>query len=137
MVQGGESFFAFVEFNQWEICDPEKIIPLLRDKIESPGKFQPKFSKNLVDYVGFVSSKENKVSYNNPEVDRLLLRINGSTDLFEQKYIYHKLEKEITENCSTIYLCFPHYNVIYNHVIKGITLSPLGEINFADIWIDK
>jgi peptide/nickel transport system substrate-binding protein len=77
----------------------------------------------------------NFVSYNNPEVDRLLLEGRNTCDKEKRKNIYYKLHALIAEDQPYTFLYYPDALPILHKRFKGVEPSPLGIMyNFPTHW---
>lgn len=78
----------------------------------------------------YSDSPENKVRFGDLEVDRLLQL--ADTELHQERKLrmYHRLEKLVAKQCSTIVLCVPHVCIVAHPQASGIKLNNTGEIVF-------
>jgi peptide/nickel transport system substrate-binding protein len=77
----------------------------------------------------------NFISYNNPEVDRLLLEGRKICDQEKRKNIYYKLHALIAEEQPYTFLHYPNALPILHKRFKGIEPSPLGILyNLPTHW---
>ncbi len=68
----------------------------------------------------------NFVSYNNPEVDRLLVEGRSTFDLAERKRIYRRIHELIAEDQPYTFLYVPDALPIINRRFRGIEPAPIG-----------
>ncbi len=68
----------------------------------------------------------NFISYNNPEVDRLLLKGRTTLDKEKRKRIYHRIHEILHEDQPTVFLYVPDALPVLHRRFKGIEPSPLG-----------
>jgi peptide/nickel transport system substrate-binding protein len=77
----------------------------------------------------------NFVSYNNPEVDRLLLEGRKTCDQEQRKSIYRRIHALIAEDQPYTFLYYPESLPILHKRFKGISPSPIGIwYNFPTEW---
>ena len=77
----------------------------------------------------------NFVSYNNPEVDRLLLEGRKTCDQNQRKKIYNRIHALIAEDQPYTFLYYPDALPVLHKRFKGISPSPIGIwYNFPTDW---
>jgi peptide/nickel transport system substrate-binding protein len=77
----------------------------------------------------------NFVSYNNPEVDRLLLEGRKTCDQEQRKKIYNRIHALIAEDQPYTFLYYPDALPVLHKRFKGISPSPIGIwYNFPTDW---
>ncbi|MBI3596028.1 MAG: peptide-binding protein [Nitrospirae bacterium] len=77
----------------------------------------------------------NFVSYNNPEVDQLLLAGRNTCDQDQRKKIYNKIHALIAEDQPYTFLYYPDALPVLHKRFKGISPSPIGIwYNFPTDW---
>jgi ABC-type transport system substrate-binding protein len=79
----------------------------------------------------------NKTLYNDPLVERLLQDASESVREDEKGMFYRQVERLVTQDANTIYLCFPHQIYAYRTYVRGLRPTPLGVIDFAGVWIRR
>ena len=78
-------------------------------------------------YSGKTKEKEfNFVSYQNPEVDRLLEEGRRTFDIEERKKAYYRIQEILAEDLPYIFLYVPDATPIVQARFKGIKPSPIG-----------
>jgi len=68
----------------------------------------------------------NFVSYQNPEVDALLVRGRETCNLEDRKKIYHEVHRRIAEDQPYLFLYYPTSVQVVHKRFKGIAPSPIG-----------
>ncbi len=77
----------------------------------------------------------NFVSYNNPDVDRLLLEGRKTCDQEQRKKIYNRIHALIAEDQPYTFLYYPDALPVLHKRFKGISPSPIGIwYNFPTDW---
>lgn len=77
----------------------------------------------------------NFVTYNNPQVDRLLIEGRTTCDPEKRRQIYHTLHAQIAADLPYSFLYYPNALPIVHKRFKGIEPSPIGiTYNFPTDW---
>jgi peptide/nickel transport system substrate-binding protein len=76
----------------------------------------------------------NFVSYNNPEVDRLLLEGRRTCDQEQRKKIYSRIHERIAEDQPYTFLYYPDSLPILHKRFKGVEPSPIGILYNLHQW---
>lgn len=80
----------------------------------------------------------NFISYNNPEVDKLLLEGRQTFDIEKRKEIYHKIHAILSDDAPYTFLYVPDALPILHKRFKGVKKEPLGIFyNFKDWYVPK
>jgi len=80
----------------------------------------------------------NVISYNNPEVDELLIKGRRTFDKEERTKIYHRIHEILHEEQPYTFLYLPESLPIANKRFKGIKPAPLGiEYNFIKWYVPE
>jgi peptide/nickel transport system substrate-binding protein len=82
-------------------------------------------------------SPYNKTLFSTPLAERLLRDASESMLEEEKGMFYRQLERIVTRDANTIYLCFPHQLYAYRTYVQGLRTNPLGLINFAEVWMRR
>ncbi len=113
------------------------------------GKDRSSFAAALEDWQGgmhpdfysalLYSSKSiyNKTGFNEPLVDLLLQDAAEAVREDEKAMFYKQVERIVTQDANTIQLCFPHQIYAYRTYVSGLKITPLGLINFAEVWMKQ
>jgi peptide/nickel transport system substrate-binding protein len=80
----------------------------------------------------------NFISYNNPEVDKLLEKGRSTFDIKERKKYYDRFQEIIAEDQPYTFLYVPEALVIINKRFRGVEPAPIGlEHNFIKWYVPK
>ena len=80
----------------------------------------------------------NFISYNNPELDRLLIEARRTFDRDKRKAIYHKIHALLYDDQPYMFLYVADSLVAVHRRFEGIEPSPIGiGYNFIDWWVPK
>lgn len=79
----------------------------------------------------------NMTFYSNPEVDKLLEEARKETNEEKRYELYREAEKKILEDAPIIPIYFYSYAHVVQPEVKNFVLSPMGLVNFDQIWLAK
>jgi peptide/nickel transport system substrate-binding protein len=80
----------------------------------------------------------NFISYENPEIDRLLIEGRRTFDREKRKKVYHKIHEILYDDEPYMFLYIPDSLVAVHRRFEGVEPSPIGiGYNFIDWWVPK
>lgn len=94
------------------------------------------FFRPLLSCAG-IDSQTNYARWCNPEFDRLLTEGVTSQDLAVRIETYQQAQKILAQEIPVLPLASSLRIQAYRYDIKGLVLSPLGNISFADVYREK
>jgi ABC-type transport system substrate-binding protein len=83
------------------------------------------------------SSPYNKVRLFDPILDRIFEEIDRCGDFFSRQELYFAAESRIMNSVSTVYLCFPYHIHAARSEVMNLSVNPLNEIDFRDVWLAR
>jgi len=85
----------------------------------------------------YSKSADNFISYNNPEVDKLLIEARSTADEAQREAKYREIEKMILKDAATAPIYFLGTSRIIQSYVKGFVLSNMDAYDLASVWLDK
>jgi peptide/nickel transport system substrate-binding protein len=89
-----------------------------------PGISDPHLYYELFNSAGI--GQYNRTRYKNPEMDRLTLAGDATSDPVKRRAIYNKVQELAAKDLPFISLWHPMNTAVFRKNIKGVTLHPLG-----------
>lgn len=80
----------------------------------------------------------NILSYNNAEVDEILLKARTTFDMEERKRLYYRMQEIMQEDPPCIFLYYPESLSAVHKRFQGVEAKPIGiGYNFPEWWVPK
>ncbi len=82
-------------------------------------------------------SSYNKVCYSDYLVDKLLDEAKSISIQEKMRPFYYLVEDLVTQDANTIYLCLPDFIFAYSGIVRDISSTPSGLLDFSRAWLKK
>lgn len=79
----------------------------------------------------------NLSKYANPEVDKLLAKVQSVTDEQQRAKLYQQAEQMIVDDAPVLFLYHPNSMYLKGKNVYGIKGNPLDLIQLSNVWISK
>lgn len=89
--------------------------------------------QNFLDILFHSTSRNNRTSYHNPRVDRLLDQAATERDTARRMRLYNEAEQVIVDDAAWVPLTYGKQNVLQRGYVRGATHTPQGLLHYYPI----